>query len=254
MNLSSLSLYNQYVNSPISLMHTINTNKKVLIAFILLNIIPYSNYIVKMYFLIFATYLYYSIKYKKNLIYIINLIYYIYVSQYIYKDKTLYISSVKLYLPDQITNISYYNYTSLIEKFTIILKVYLIPKFIIKIFNLQFIYVSLIYFILKSTKYESIICFYLNVLKYINIYKSNINYKFICILSLTSQFLQKVMNNLSIIFYSLLLKYKSQLKYNTIYSIVNQSINKYILMTYNEASYISSNLWLRDLYEKNFKI
>nr|YP_009395980.1 hypothetical protein [Dasya naccarioides]ARW65166.1 hypothetical protein [Dasya naccarioides] len=254
MSLSYLSFYNQYFSSPINLMHRVNTSKKIFIAFIFLNIIPYSNYTIKLYLFIFLTYLYYYIKYKKNLVYIINLSYYTYLSQYIYKNKILDSSSIKIYLPNQIKSISYYNYTCMIESFTIIFNIYVIPQFIIKIFNLQFIYLSIIDFILKSTKYESIIYFYLNTLKYINIYKSNINYKFIFILSLTSQFLQRVINNLNTIFYSILLKYKSKLRYFLVYSILKKSIRKYILMIYSEAYYISRSLWLRELCEKNFKI
>nr|YP_009295337.1 Ycf92 [Dasya binghamiae]AOH77349.1 Ycf92 [Dasya binghamiae] len=253
MNLSYLSFYSQYINSPITKFHKINLNKKILTTFISLFILPYINNIYKIYLLSLILDIGFSFKNMNTYIYIFIIIYYIYIYTYLQKKKTLLFSYTFIYLPIKIKTIFLNQNNYIIQKIVIKFNIFLIPKFLTHIIIISFIYIKTISLLLKNTKYELIILFFLKFLKYILLIKPKHYYNFILVLSLTSQFLQRIINNLNIIFYAIQLKFTYWLKLSIISSIFDKIINKYILTISQDSKNLSSNLWIQELQKKSLK-
>nr|YP_009391227.1 hypothetical protein [Dipterocladia arabiensis]ARW59371.1 hypothetical protein [Dipterocladia arabiensis] len=246
MNLSYLSFYSQYLISPITRWHKINTNIKIFIAFILLMIVPYYFNIYKLYILIF---LYNIFHLKTNIneyVYLLTIIYYIYYYNHLNQKKLL--SSLYIYVPIKIKKLNLFVTKNMSQKLILTFNIYLIPKFIIKILTIYLIYIQTTKILLKSTQYESIVLFFLNILEKLNIFHNQYFCHFLFVVSLTSQFLQKIVNNLNIIIYSLQIKYNFYFESKIIYKL----IHKYFLKNLYDSYHLSCILWSKEIFIENF--
>nr|QCI06357.1 hypothetical protein [Dictyurus purpurascens] len=228
MNLSYLSFYSQYLNSPKTILHKISSKNKILIIYNLLIIIPYLNNIK---LIIYTTLLIYIINYiinkislnKNKLIqfflFFLFLIYYL--SKY--KDLKFYKLKEKKYIK------------KFFQKYF-----YIVPKFLLITINITLIYFKLINILFISTKYETILRHFLYLFKIIAFkYLS----WFLLNLSLTSQFLEKSIQNFKIIYISVKIRYRNNFIVYNLYLIFYQLINNYIFDLFQETFDISSHLW-----------
>lgn len=86
------------------------------------------------------------------------------------------------------------------------------PFFIIKILTITLCYFVLLYILFATTLYESIIIIYINLFKYLK--KFFLNSKkfsyFILTISITSQFLERIIYNYSILHFLIKIKYNQK--------------------------------------------
>lgn len=246
MNLSYLSFYSQYVNSPITNFHNINIIYKISTIFLISILIPYLNNISNIYYYIIFTYLFLL---KRNIIYMI-----LYICLYMYsglKYIDIY-SCLYLYIPYKIKIIFINQNIYFIEKICIKYHTCILPKFLLKTITIYLINIKLIQILFKYTKYEAIILFFLNLLYKINILRKQTNSYFLVTLSFTSQFLERITYNIHIIYISINLRYNYFFKKHFTYIIIYKLIYKLISNISNDTNNITLNLWNREIIIKNF--
>lgn len=254
MNLSYLSFYSQYLNSPVTDFHKININYKISFIFLILIIIPYVNNLNLIYNIILFIYLFVFITYKssnnlflieKRSLFLLTLIY----SIFSYQKLLDYQFYQNYYIPYKIKKVSFYSNTYIFNQIIMSFICYSIPMFIIKTFIIQIIYLEIITILFISTKYESIVLFFLKYLQNIHLLKYKQKNLFLIVISFTSQFLERIIYNLDNLYYSIQLKYNSFYQLNI---IISQILNKYILNILNDTYNISTNLWNREIIIKHF--
>nr|YP_010156048.1 hypothetical protein K4Y23_pgp016 [Cumathamnion serrulatum]QQY85299.1 hypothetical protein [Cumathamnion serrulatum] len=258
MNLSYLSFYSQYLNSPVTKFHKINITYKISTIFLILIIIPYINNENLSFMVILLSYLFFStinksdkklLFIKKNYISLFALIYSLFAYKNLSQELLHHKFCQNYYIPYKIKEISLKKNTYIIHYMIVLFLCYSIPTFIIKIFIIHTLYLEIITVLLISTKYECIISFFLKYLQKIQLSHSEYQYLFIIVISFTSQFLERIIYNLDNLYYSI------QFRYNYLHTlniIIYRLLNKYMLNMLNDTNNISTNLWNREITIKHF--
>lgn len=257
MNLSYLSFYRQYLNSPITKLHHINKILKICIIFGLLIIIPYmkSKFIIQV--AIFLTLLLITLdSYSITILILIKYIYFLifYIIFYLINYNNISVKIKKyynifFYIP---LNIQNFFFLKNINQISIKYFHYLIPKFIVRIIGIKFIYFILLKLLFTTVKYESIIMTILLLITTRNRFNYIHYNKFNLVLSFTFHFLERVICHLQIIYLSIQLNYMlSSISY------YNFRINTILIMTcisniYKDIYSLASILWSRNIFHKTF--
>lgn len=243
------SFLNVYINTPITFLHNIPSIIKVVYVYIYLCLIPYFNYlfiIANFLFILFCLNLSnFPKKFTKKLFfYFFILFIFICFIDYYNNNQTNISIITGLYSPNPQINFQiqkYINLKNIKNQNNTSTSIVFIQITIISIY--YFIILKILYL---TTRYEEIIInILLNNLKY---NKKNIN-EIILIVSFASQFLQKIIEQINILFVSIKLRsfYSKFYKYYLYKYIIINLLKE----TQNEIKRISSILYSREIKKKN---
>nr|YP_009396795.1 hypothetical protein [Ophidocladus simpliciusculus]ARW65981.1 hypothetical protein [Ophidocladus simpliciusculus] len=240
-----------YCNSPLTFIHKIKPHVKIYFIFITLILLPYFNVVnLNIFYLLILILIgilliiyIYIFKTLTILKYIFSYIFYhILFNQIIKYDN--YIITSKIFLPyyGKFLSLEYKksktntNYQIIIYYF-----VYLIPKYIEKVFIINISSFILIYFLFVFTQYELVI----NNLIFIftNIYKFRYK-KFITINLISYQYLEKITEHTKNIYLSILIKNNYLKNKRTIY--ITHFIYQFYLRLLEDQNNISTIIWVRN--------
>lgn len=256
MNLSYLSFYSQYFNSPQTIFHKINQILKFILVFSsLILIIYFSSYYIFSVFilliLISQIYLLYYIPFfiiTKNLfIYLIYLTLYVKSYNHIININSIYPNIV---VPIPLT----INFFSHIKIINLQYFIYLIPEFLTRMILIKFIYFIIIQIFFITTKYECItlviLSFLTKISLFTNIYDKNLN----IVLSFSFHLLERMIYRLNNTYLSTKIYYKiSPFRFSNLTILLMLLITN-IINICNDIYDISSILWSRRIILNNFFI
>lgn len=257
MNISYLSFYSQYFNSPKTYLHKYNKIYKLYTVFSLLII---STYFPNIYFIsIFYIIFFISLSILKieinDLIFYLYLIYlYLYYYKSLNYNLILYVKNINFYIPYYIKQKYIKNDYNSNKLIILNFYNYIIPLFFIKSIIIHLAYKYFYQILLISTPYEFIAIFFFNLFNSLKkIIKTNfvIDYNFLFILFLLPQFLEKIIHNMYLIYIYLNVRPNNFINIKIFYNLVYKLIKKYINNILYDTTFISINIWNKDIITKN---
>nr|YP_009398241.1 hypothetical protein [Thaumatella adunca]ARW67427.1 hypothetical protein [Thaumatella adunca] len=253
MNLLKYISSNNYLNSPITILHTIENYKKVIFTFTILFILPYI-YLNNLKIIFFLLIILLVNSYKKifnliNVYYIIlkGFIYIIYIILFTYFIDYKYQVNQKISI-----SLIYFPYSIILfilkYKISVLYIIYYIPRYIEKLIILNVSQIILIKTMFTFTKYEIVTNIILDIyikirhLKFYKYYKNLLN------ILISYHLLEKIFRNINKIYITVKIKNNKYTK-NTLYHS-NYFIYKYIINLLEDQNYISLILWTRYINNK----
>ena len=254
MNIKPYISSNNYISSPITVFHCINYKIKVLFIFSFLSLLPYlclNNYsIILIFFLTLTTILISKIIDSINIIkgfkllslYMTYTIFTSYCIDISHQNKfDIYFSSISL--PYCIKFFQLQKENKVFYQLTFNYLVYQMPRYIIKIAIINIISIILIQILSTCTRNEMIADALINIsIKISNLKFYNFN-RCIMAISISSQLLERVIENIIILF--LAVKIKNSLNTNNFIFQIIPSGKKYLVNLVEDHNYTSLIFWIR---------
>nr|YP_009399701.1 hypothetical protein [Digenea simplex]ARW69520.1 hypothetical protein [Digenea simplex] len=251
-----------YSNSPLTFLHKVKNEAKIYSVLAILFFYPYSSKKITkstIYLLIYLLAIISKIsshyKYLSSTIIKFTLKYIIYllISMYFTNNDNAQYNNIKLVLLLPYS-LKIYTITSTVKivKFKLYYFIYLIPNYLERILELLTISNILLYFLLTFTKYETIIKIIINLLLKLYIFRNVIFQEYIFNLLISSQYLERIFQNINNIHISIKVKSSLLTKLHILdyKNFLIQQLNNFT----EDKIYSSFTLWNRNLNNKDFDL